>query len=98
MGALVDAAVNHPYIGPLLQRVAASDGYAAGIVAREQLKGYVPIAGKPLTPFGVDTCGRLGRAVDELLDEMQAVAANISRLRGGSASRAIERLRERIDA
>ena len=81
-----------------MARAAAVDGYAAKVAEREKLKEYMLPAGKVLTPFGVETFGRLGKAAEELLRRMQAVAANRSRLRGGSASRAIERLRERIDA
>ena len=59
---------------------------------------YVLPGGKALTPFGVETFGRLGPAAEELLSMMQAASANRSRLRGGHANRIIERLRERIDA
>ena len=54
--------------------------------------------GKVLTPFGVESFGRLGEAVENLITRLQAVAANRSKLRGGNAGRLTEKLCEEIDA
>ena len=98
MEVLIDVAVKHPCTEQLLPHTAAKDGHAACIAEREKRREYMLPGGKALTPFGVETFGRLGAAAEELLRKMQAVAANRSRLRGGHASRIVERLRERIDA
>ena len=98
MEVLIDVAVKHPCTEALLAHAAERDGHAAKIAEDEKLREYFVPAGKKLTPFGVETFGRLGCAAEELLAKMQAVAANRSRLRGGHANRIVERLRERIDA
>ena len=98
MEVLIDVAVKHPCTEQLLPQAAGRDGHAACIAEREKRREYVLPGGKTLTPFGVETFGRLGAAAEELLSKMQAVAANRSRLRGGHANRIVERLRERLDA
>ena len=98
MEVLIDVAVKHPCTAQLMQHAATTDGYAAKLAERETLEEHTFPGGKTLTPFGVETFGRLGAAAEELLGKMQAVAANRSRLRGGGAHRIVERLRGKIDA
>ena len=54
--------------------------------------------GKVFTPCRVERFGRLGRAAENLLARLHDASSNRSELRGGHASRAVERVRARIDA
>ena len=72
MEVMVDVAVKHSCAGPLERHAAKEDGYVAKLAEREQLKEYIMLAGKVLTPFGVETFGRLGKAAEGAVGQAAA--------------------------
>ena len=72
MEVLIDVAVKHPCTEQLMQHAAAKDGHAGGVAEREKRREYILPGGKALTPFGVETFGRLGPAAEELLSKIQS--------------------------
>ena len=82
---------------------AAANGPAAAASKAEELKHdrYPAKNGRSVTPFGIETWGRLGPSAESLLQELAGEAAKHARLRGHAATsssflriwRAIRRLR-----
>ena len=64
----------------------------------EKLRDNKVPSGKVLTPFGIETCGRLWKHAEAFLARLQVATTSRARLRGGHACAMVRRLREKIDA
>ena len=98
METLIDVAVKRPCTESLQARAALQFGFAADVAEGEKLRDYRLPPGKVLTPFGVETFGRLGRCAEAFLQRLQTATTNRARLRGGHACSIVRRHREKIDA
>ena len=62
----IDVAVKHPCTESLQAKAAVQFGFAADLAENEKLRDYRLPPGKVLTPFGVETFGRLGNVQNPL--------------------------------
>ena len=83
MEVMVDVAVKHPCTESLHARAALQSGFASDVAEGEKLRDYRVPPGKVLTPFGVETLGRVGRCVEAFLQRRQTATTNRARLRWG---------------
>ena len=81
---------------------AAANGPAAAASKAEELKHdrYPAKNGRSVTPFGIETWGRLGPSAESLLQELAGEAAKHARLRGHAATSSsfLRRWRATLDA
>ena len=97
---LVDVTVRHPMAERYQPAASMHAGAAASAAANEKRERYPSRGGRQVTPFAVETWGRLDVAAEALLEDMAAAAARHDALRGRAPSQTgcLKRWRAAIDA
>lgn len=79
---LLDVAIHHPMAAAYQPRAASDVGHAAATAAQKKLQRYPGAGGRCVTPFAVETWGRLDAGAEHLLEKMAAAATRRAALRG----------------
>ena len=83
---LVDVTVRHPMVAAYQPAASSQDGVAAIVAEGKKQVRYPPRAGRAVTPFAVETWGRLGPHAEQLLQLLAGEATRYARRRGHSAT------------
>ena len=83
---LIDVTVRHPMASAYQSEASRTAGSTAAAAETQKLGRYPPRAGRSVTPFAVETWGRLGESAEELLQTLAAEAALHARRRGHAAT------------
>ena len=94
---LIDVTIKHPMAAAYASHDAA---IAAAAGERSKLKRYPAAQGRAVTPFAVETWGRLGTHAEEALQKMVAAATRHNVLRGHAPAPGslLKRWRASLDA
>ena len=97
---LVDVTVRHPVADRYQPAAAREAGATAADAAKEKLEKYPARAGRTVTPFALETWGRMDRTAEDLLQTLAAAATQQARWHGqaATASATLRRWRASIDA
>ena len=79
---LIDITVRHPAESRYQPGAADSPGHAASKAAEEKYTRYPASGGRTVTPFVLETWGRLGESAEDLLTNLAAAASRQDLLRG----------------
>ena len=98
--SLVDVTIRHPRAERYQPAAAMHAGAAASAAAAEKRDRYPARGGREVTPFAVETWGRLDTAAETFLEDMAAAASRHDALRGRAPSQSgcLKRWRAAIDA
>ena len=83
---LVDVTVRHPMAAAYQPGASHEDGAAAMVAEEKKMERYPEAAGRRVTPFAVETWGRLGPHAEQLLQMLAAEATRHHRRRGHAAT------------
>ena len=97
---LIDVTIRHPMATAYQPLASHEDGAAASKAETDKLDRYPARGGRSVTPFAVETWGRLGETAEHALEEFAAEATRHKRLRGFDANAAsfLRRWRACLDA
>ena len=97
---LIDVTIRHPMATAYQPSASQEDGAAARNAEAAKVERYPTSGGRSVTPFAVETWGRLGETAEHALEEFAAEATRHKRLRGFDASAAsfLRRWRACLDA
>ena len=87
----IDATVRHPQQTGQYAQSTSVDGVACQHAESEKLKRYPSVGGLHVVPAALETWGRLGKHLHNLLGDLQAHGALVSQLSATSASRGMQR-------
>ena len=79
---LIDVTIRHPMAAAYQPSAARVQGHAAASGEREKKERYPAAGGRSMTPFAVETWGRLGDEAEELLQTLAAAATRRETRRG----------------
>ena len=96
----MDVAIRHPMSSAYQPLAGGVAGHAAAVAARQKLRRYPASAGRAVTPFAVETWGRLDSGSEELLEELAAAATRREAMRGNAPAPGgcLKRWRAALDA
>jgi hypothetical protein len=83
---LVDVTVRHPMASAYQPAAASLDGSAASSAEGQKLERYPASGGRAITPFAIETWGRLGASAEHLLQTLASEAIRHARRRGHDAT------------
>ena len=95
---LVDVTIRHAAHSRYQPRASSSAGHAAQQAEQEKAERYPAAGGRAVTPFAVETWGRLGDQAEALLTHLAAAASRRDLLRGRVAVGRLQRWRATLDA
>ena len=94
---ILDVTVRHPGCADL-RAAAATDAATAMAAEAEKLAKYPATAGRQVTPFAVETYGRLGPQAEAFIETIAATARKQAMRAGPEPGRAQARWRAALDA
>ena len=97
---LVDVTIRHPMSATYQPSASHNIATAATAGERSKFARYPAAHGRAVTPFAIETWGRLGKHAEELLQKMVAAATRRNMMRGHAASPGsiLKRWRAALDA
>ena len=95
---LVDVTIRHPAHSRYQPNASNVAGHAAQQAEEEKTARYPAAGGRRVTPFAVETWGRLGEHAEALLTQLAAAASRRDLLRGRVAIGRLQRWRATLDA
>ena len=79
---LLDVTIRHPVAAAYQPQASQEAGHAAATAAKQKLVRYPAAGGRSVTPFAVETWGRLDYGAELVLESLAAAAARHAALRG----------------
>ena len=97
---LIDVSIRHPTSSAYQRHAPNEDGAAASVGEEAMRTRYPASGGRSVTPFIVETWGRLGNTAEDLLQDLAAEATRRARQRGTqtTAGAFLRRWRATLDA
>ena len=97
---LIDVSIRHPMAGAYQPAAARNDAAAAQAGEKDKWARYPASGGRAMTPFVVETWGRMGPSAEALLESLAAEATRHARRRGqeATANAFLRRWRASLDA
>ena len=97
---IIDVTIRYPMVQRYQPSASHQPGAAAAAAEKDKQQRYPPAHGRAVTPFAMETWGRLGQDAEELLQNMAAEATRYARRHGHTvtAGAFLKRWRATLDA
>ena len=79
---LLDGTIRHPVTVNVVKKAATEPGFAAEQGSKDKLKRYPPAHGKSVVGCAIETWGRLGDSIDDVLVDLHGLAQRKQRDKG----------------
>lgn len=79
---LVDVTIRHPQAAAYQTAASHEPGCAAAVVTEQKDRRYPPPGGRVVTPFAVETWGRLSSDAEHVLETLASAATRYASMRG----------------